>query len=110
MAVTKVKFGQITVQMLLAAMLVDALHAALENAEIAFNGISVNVAANVFVCLVADALMARKMIAEREIMPSFVCHHRGFFRDIGLDDRDYICGAGSLDMERANLFALAVNK
>ena len=58
----------------------------------------------------ADALMARKVIPEREIVAAFVGHHRGFFRNIGLDDRDYIGRAGSLDMERANLSALAIDK
>src|SRR5580693_7722031 len=36
-AIAEIVLGEITMQMLLAAMLVDALHAALENREIAFN-------------------------------------------------------------------------
>jgi hypothetical protein len=46
--VTEIKFRQITVQMLLAAMLVHTTHATLEDREVAFNGIGVNVAASVF--------------------------------------------------------------
>jgi hypothetical protein len=48
-----------------------------------------------------DALMAREMITERGIMAAFIGHHRGFFRNIGLDDRDDIGRAGAIDMERA---------
>ncbi len=34
--------------------------------------------------------MASEVIAEREIMGAFIGHYCGFFRDIGLDDRDNI--------------------
>jgi hypothetical protein len=34
--VAKVEFGEIAMQMFLAAMLIDAAHAALENREVAF--------------------------------------------------------------------------
>jgi hypothetical protein len=54
--------------------------------------------------------MAREMIAKREIMAALIGHHRGFLRDIGLDDRDYIGRAGAIDMERANLLALTIDK
>jgi hypothetical protein len=47
-AVPEIILGKISVQMLLAAMLVDAFHAALEDRIIAFNGVGVNLAANVF--------------------------------------------------------------
>lgn len=46
-ALAEVKFRQIAVQMVFGAMLIDALHAALEDREIAFNGVGVDVAANV---------------------------------------------------------------
>ena len=39
--VAEVKFSQIAVQVLLLAVLVDALHPALEDAEIAFDGVGV---------------------------------------------------------------------
>ena len=58
----------------------------------------------------ADALMACEVPAEREIVAAFVGHHRGFLRDIGLDNRNYISRAGTLDMERAHLPAVAVNE
>ena len=96
--------------MFFAAMLVNAFHAAFENAVVAFNRIRVDRAAHIFIRFVTDALMAREVIPELGIMAAFIGHHRGFFRNIGLDDRDYIGRAGSLDMERANLPAIAVNE
>ena len=43
--VPEIKLGQIAVKMLLAAMLIDADHAALENAVIAFDGVGVDLLA-----------------------------------------------------------------
>src|SRR5208283_5221556 len=40
--ITEVKFGEIAVKMLLAAMLINANHAAFENAVIALNGVGVD--------------------------------------------------------------------
>ena len=95
---------------LLVAMLIYAFHPAFEDAVITFDGVRMDIAANIFIGFVTDALMAREMIPEREIVAAFVGHHRGFLRNIGLDDRDYIGRACSLDMERANLPAIAVNE
>jgi hypothetical protein len=46
--ISEVKLGQITVQVLFLAMLIDALHAAFEDRERTFNRIRVDVAASVF--------------------------------------------------------------
>src|ERR1700730_6749002 len=91
-------------------MLIDAFHAALEHAVEILGGVGVNVAAYIFIGFVTDALMAFEMITEREIVAAFVRHHRSFLCNIGLDDRDYIGRAGSIDMERANLTAVAINE
>jgi hypothetical protein len=109
-AIAKIELAQIAMQMTLAAMLIDTFHAALEHAVEIFDGVCMGRAANVFIRFVTDALVACKMITEREIMAAFIGHHRGFLSDIGLDDRDYIGCAGSLDMERANLPAVAINE
>ena len=47
--VAEVKFREVAVQMLFGAMLIDALHAALEDAEIAFNRVGVDGAAHVLI-------------------------------------------------------------
>lgn len=92
------------------AMLINTGHASLEHAVKAFNSVGVHRAAHIFIRFVTDALMAYEVIPELAIMATFVGHHRGFFRNIGLDDRDYFGYAGSLDMERANLPAVTINE
>jgi len=44
----EIKLAQIAVQMLLCAALIDAFHAALEDRIVAFDGIGMDVAANIF--------------------------------------------------------------
>ena len=41
-AIAEIEFAKIAVQMLLAAMLIDALHAALEDRKVAFDGVGVD--------------------------------------------------------------------
>jgi len=50
-------------QLLLTTMLIDALHTALEDRKIAFNGVRMNVIARPLIRLVVYAIMARKVIA-----------------------------------------------
>jgi hypothetical protein len=109
-AILEIEFAQIAVQMTLATMLINASDASLENAVKAFNSVRVDEPAHIFIGFMADALMAREMIHELGIMAAFISHHRGFFRNIGLDDWNDIGGAGSLDMEGARLPGLAIDK
>src|SRR5687767_9934226 len=65
--VPQVEFGNVAVQMMLAALLVHALHAALEHREEAFDGVggheqAVLVAA-IFLALVVHRLMGREFLA-----------------------------------------------
>jgi hypothetical protein len=64
----EIELPKIPMQMLFAAMLIDALHAAFKNAVETFDRVGMNLAAYIFVRFVTDALMACEMIAEREIM------------------------------------------
>ena len=41
-AIAKIEFGKVAVQMAFAAMLVDAFHTALEDRKVAFNGVGVD--------------------------------------------------------------------
>src|SRR5580692_3408887 len=65
--VPKIIFCQIAVQMLLAAVLIDALHTALEDRIEAFDRVGVDVTANVFLLAVVHALMADELAANFEI-------------------------------------------
>ena len=53
--ISEIEFCKVTVQMLLSAMLIDALHAALEDREIAFDGVGVDVAAHVLAAGVVNS-------------------------------------------------------
>lgn len=55
--VAEIEFGQIAVQMVFGAMLVNALHAALEDRIVAFHGVCVDGAANIFVLGMRDEIV-----------------------------------------------------
>jgi hypothetical protein len=57
MVVAKVKLGRVAMQMMRADVLVNTVHAALENGEVAFDGIRMRVVADVFARRVIDGLM-----------------------------------------------------
>src|SRR5205823_12408892 len=73
-AVTELKLGEVTVQMLLGAMLIDATHTALEDAERALNGVRCYVAANIFLVVVMDGGMLGKLTANAAIHDVLVGH------------------------------------
>lgn len=58
----EIEFRKITVKVPLAAMLVNAFHAALENTVVAFHCVGVHVAAYIFIRFTTDALMARQVV------------------------------------------------
>jgi hypothetical protein len=74
--VAPIVFRQVAVQMLLFTVLIDALHAALENTEVAFNSIGVNLlailVANIFFDAVLDSFMRFLRPAESRIEIAFV--------------------------------------
>jgi len=80
-AVAEIKFRDIAVKVLLLAMLIDALHAALEHAVIALDRVRMHVAAHVFFLAVVDAFMAGEVLAEVVILASFVVMMRSL-RDV----------------------------
>src|SRR6185312_6328024 len=85
--------------MLIAAMLVDALHATFEDAEIAFNGIGRHIAARIFLLRVVDAFMAGKLQPKARVVASLVCHEAAFARRIGHDELPDILGRELIDFE-----------
>jgi hypothetical protein len=61
--VSEVKFGEVAVQVRLADVKIAAVDAALQDREVAFDGIGVGVAANIFLDAVSDYFMAGKLCA-----------------------------------------------
>src|SRR5579872_3903845 len=70
--IAEIKFVQIALQMLLPAMLVDALHAALEDREITLNGVRRHVTPRIFSGRVVDAFVLGEFLAWLAIVHCFV--------------------------------------
>ncbi len=97
--IAEVEFADVAVQMGLRAVLVDALHAALEHAVKAFNGVCVNVAAHILFGAMCGEGVASKVRAYPRILASFVGHDEGGFRHMRLDDRHEGCWACAVHVE-----------
>ena len=83
--ITEIELRCLTVQMLLAAMLVDALHATLEDTVEAFDRVSVNLwffALNILAGAVRGKVIARKRIGQLSILFRFIGMNRRLFGDV----------------------------
>lgn len=104
-AVPKVELGQIAVQVLLSTVLINALHAALEDRVVALDCVRVNrsvtFATHVFIVLVANAVVARNagLILQIFIPARRVGHDGALAIDVGADDREQSAKRGAIDME-----------
>jgi hypothetical protein len=59
---------------LLADMVIGAIDAALENGEIAFDGVGVGIATNLFLSAVVDGFIACELGADDAVLTSIVRH------------------------------------
>ena len=84
-AIAEVKFREIAVRMLFLAMLIDALHAALEDRIVTLDDVGVDDATHPFVSRMVDGLMHPIFVAKLVVGSQFVAQHESFFRDIGAD-------------------------
>src|SRR5437016_3884067 len=99
-------------QMLLAAMLIHALHAALEDRIEAFNrvrGDYVDTVANVFLFAMVDRAVAVKLAAYFHVVSRFVGHELAFPANVGPQDRRNVRDRRAVDMEAAGR-AAALNE
>lgn len=86
--IAELEFASIAVQMLLVAMLINTAHPALKDREITFDGVGVNVAANVFPCAMHNEIMRCEIVAQLAILTGFIGVHSGFLGDVFAQDRD----------------------
>jgi hypothetical protein len=91
----------------LAAVLVDSLHAALEDAAESFNAIDVDFAASIFASSVPNEIMLGEVVPEVGVPTCFVGHEVSAARDIRSDDRQQIGRCGSRDMQRTRALCRA---
>ena len=103
--IPEIEFCKVAVQVLLRTVLVHALHAALENAEIALNRVAVDVATHILALTMAGEFMAGKVLVKFAVLPGFIGHHGGLLGNIGLQDGHKLGGAGVVHMEGADFTA-----
>ncbi len=102
--IAEIKFREVAVKVALAAMLIDALHAALEHAEEAFNGVGgddlLAFVSAIFLGFVVHAVMAGELSGFVEVLipKGRVGHDRGVMRHVRPDDRDKGSDGASVDM------------
>ena len=97
-------------QVLLAAVLVDTLHAALEHGEVAFDRVRVDDAPDALALSVSGRLVVDEGRRSLEVHAGLVGVERGFLGDGGFKDRD---DGGRLDVVHdhgADLFRLAIDQ
>jgi hypothetical protein len=72
LVVAEIELGKILLQMLLADVVIDTIDVALQDREIALDGIGVRVALHVFLCRVVHSLMAGEALTDFLIKPALV--------------------------------------
>lgn len=97
-------------QVLLAAVLVDALHAALEHGEVALNRVRVDDAANVLLGAVSGHLMVGKGSADFRVDAGLVRVEARFLDDVGLDNGSDRLGLDVIHHDVTDLTSVAVKK
>ena len=88
-AIAELKLGEAAMQVLLAAMLIHALHAVLEDGECSLDRVRVDSAIG-RVDVLADAVKGRAMLGKRlaaAVHTGLVGHQAGFATDAGAHDR-----------------------
>ena len=87
-----VELGHVAVEVLRGAVLIDALHSALEDGEEAFNGIGVDCSTAVFTCGMVHYPMRVEELAQTLVVARIGSHHVRLSGDVLLKDRqDCLC-------------------
>lgn len=109
-AVPEIIFGQISVQMIFAAMLVDTLHSALKDREIAFDGVGVDFAATVFADAMTHELMVSELASNFLVVAGFVGHQPCALGNVLTHDRCYSRGSQVINDHGAGFAGVAVHQ
>src|SRR5579863_3415040 len=108
LVIAEIELSKVAMQMLFAAMLIDAEHAAFEDAEIPFNGvgaydgISAHVVVGIFLAAMVNGFVALKFLTKLGVLNRLVSHDDVLFRRVLADDRKNILFLGALHMEGAS--------
>jgi hypothetical protein len=101
-AVSEIALCQISMQVLLAAMLVDAFHAALEHGKEALRGVGMRVTPDIFVVTVLHGFVTGELAPDLAVPNRLIGHEGRFARDIGADDGREIGNTGAVYMKAAS--------
>jgi hypothetical protein len=106
--VPEIEFSEIAMQMPLAAMLVDALHAAFEDAVVALDRVRMDLHARfavritVLIARVIHNAMRGELFANGHVATRFVGHQMAFAVEVRVHNRDDVLFRRRLDMERTS--------
>ncbi len=110
MVIPEIELGEIAVQVLLAAVLVGALHPALEDGEVALDRVGVDDAANVLALAVSRRLVVDEARCGLHVHAGVIGVQRRFLGDVGLKDRDDSGGLDVVHDDGADLTGLAIDQ
>src|SRR5215212_4417250 len=106
--VSELELGEVTVQVFLVAMLIDALEPPLEQAEEALDGVRVDrevVGIDVLTEGVVNSAMSCELFPETGVMPRLIRHQPRLARDALANDGADLCLRDLADMEGSHLAA-----
>src|SRR4051794_28842727 len=106
--VAELKFRQIAVKVLLVAMLIDTLHAALEQAKVAFDGVGVDrcvLERDVLTLAVVDRIVAGELLTNLVVVLGLVGHQPRFAGNVLPDDAADLLAGHGVDVDGADLAA-----
>ena len=105
MVVAEIELGEVAVEVLLAAVLVDAAHAALEDREHALDGVGVDDAPDVLAGRVLHRLVGGKLGADLGVEPALIGVQGGLAVDVLGDDLGDMLAVGNGNVEAADAAA-----
>src|SRR5437588_370652 len=100
--VAEIKLAQIALQVRFRDVLVNAIDAVLEDRKVAFNGVGMDRAANVFLSGVLHGEVAREIPADPGVDRSLIGHEPAIAMDVPRDDGPQHLGGNVRNMEAAN--------
>jgi hypothetical protein len=98
--VPEIELAQIPLQMNFGDVLVNAVDASLEDAEIALNGVGMDIATNVFAVGVVDGAMRSEVVADIGVNLGLVGHQDAIERNVARHGAAQGVGANSREVER----------
>jgi hypothetical protein len=99
----EIKLCQVAMQMAFATVLISATHATLEDAEITFGRVRVDIPANIFLGTVVDSAMFREVAQLAIILQCLVGHYARLANHVSIDNRHDGCGLSVRNMDAAHL-------